>query len=413
MIRLYNLFSTVALGLYLPKLFLKKGPADKRAFVAERLGISQYKKAGIWVHAVSVGEVIACVPFLKALKKEFPSEKIVLSTTTYTGQKVARERFPEADRIMYMPWDAWLCLRKAAAGISPRIFITIETELWPSLFRSLKKAGSTIIILNGRISARSYRGYRRLGFFMKDVLSHVDFFYMQGKGDAERIMGMGAERHRVGVMGNLKFDISIDESAQLDWLEQVPGRILLAASTHAGEEEIILQAYGTIKPHHPDLKLIIAPRHPERFKEAEEIIRKNNFMYIRRSMMDQGTEGYDIVLLDTIGELSRAFSKVTIAFIGGSLVPVGGHNILEPAYWGKPVLFGPYMDNFPFSQDFIHERAALRVSNADDISREVMILLDDSGKALQLGQNAKAIMEKNRGAVKKAIALVRGFIGNI
>ena len=415
MLLFYNLLSAIAVLLYLPVLVMKKGPEDRTRFIRERLGASHYSKTDIWVHAVSVGEVIACVPFLKMLKKEFPDKSIVFSTTTYTGQKIAHERFPEACRIMYIPCDTWLCVNRAANGLRPEIFITIETELWPALFSALKKNASRIIILNGRISNKSFKGYRRLSYFMKKLLAHVDFLYMQGEADAEKIKAIGADKNRVSVMGNFKYDISFDASGAPDWLENINGRILLAASTHKGEEEIVLNAYDSIRQACPDLKLIIAPRHPERFKETEEILKKRNLNFVRRSALSVGAHRVDvpfnIILLDTIGELSRVFSKVTIAFVGGSLVPVGGHNILEPAYWAKPMIFGPYMDNFPMAKEFLDQAAAVKVNDAHEIVVAVTDLLNNSEKAGRMGLKAKAMVEKNAGAVKKAIELVRGFLG--
>ncbi|RJQ14138.1 MAG: 3-deoxy-D-manno-octulosonic acid transferase [Nitrospiraceae bacterium] len=412
---LYNLLSAIGVVFYLPKLIFKKGPENRRSFISERLGMSSYARTDIWVHAVSVGEVIACVPFLKMLKKEFPGERILLSTTTYTGQKVAREKFPEADRTMYSPLDTAFCVRRAVNSLKPKIFITIETELWPALFHRLKRSGSSVIVLNGRISDKSFKGYRRLGFLMKRVLSHIDFFYMQTGADAERIMTIGAPGHKVGVMGNFKFDITFDTSKHLDWLDEVKGRTLLAASTHKGEEEIIIDAYASVKRDHPDLKLIIAPRHPERFDEVGEIISRRNLKFIRRTEMNEGQgardKEQDIILLDTIGELPRVFSGVAMAFIGGSLVPKGGHNILEPAYWSRPVIFGPHMNNFPFAKEFIDRGAALQVNNADDVAKTVQYLLDNEAKAVNMGQNAKKILDNNIGAVNRAIELVRGYLG--
>jgi len=429
MLLLYNLFSIIAVLLYLPILVMKKGPEDRIRFIRERLGASRYAKTDIWVHAVSVGEVIACVPFLKALKKKFPGKGIVLSTTTYTGQKVARDRFPEAGRIMFMPCDTWPCITPAVKGLRPEIFITIETELWPALFSALKKNGSRIIILNGRISNKSFKGYRRFRFFMKKLLSYVDFFYMQGKTDAEKIQAIGAGKNKVGVMGNFKYDISFDTAGPLDWLADIRGRILLAASTHKGEEDIILNAYESVRRTYPDLKLILAPRHPERFNEVEEILKKRDLKFIRRSKINklsaisnqQSAEAvqhsepsngdFDIILLDTIGELSRVFSNVALAFVGGSLVPVGGHNILEPAYWAKPIIFGPYMDNFPMAKEFLDQAAAVKVYDAHELIIAANDLLNNTERAGHMGMKAKALVENNAGAVKKAIELVRGILG--
>lgn len=435
MLLLYNVLSAIAVLLYSPRLFTKKGPEDRKVFVRERLGMSEYAETDIWVHAVSVGEVLACLPFLKQLKREFPDKKIVLTTTTYTGQKIAKERFPEADRIMYMPVDTLFCIKRVVNSLKPELFIAAETELWPELFHELKKAGSRIVILNGRISNSSYRGYRKISFIMKKVLADVDFLYMQTEEDAEKIIGIGAESSRVGVMGNFKFDIDFPEAGPPAWLKKINGRILLAASTHKGEDEILLDAFEEIKRRaqsteqktetedssfHPSgVKLIIAPRHPERFNEVADLIGKRGLHYIRRSEITQlsaATEKeqqttFDVILLDTMGELPKVFSEVAIAFIGGSLVPLGGHNVMEPAYWSKPVIFGPHMDNFPIARDFLESNAALEVKDSKDIADAVTDLLDNHEKAEQLGQNAKAVVDRNTGAVEKALELVRGYIG--
>lgn len=443
MLSIYNILSAIAVLLYSPWILFKKGPEDQSVFIRERFGFSEYKKVDIWVHAVSVGEVLACIPFLKALRGELTGKKIAMSTTTYTGQKIARERFPEADIIMYAPVDSPICTRRVVNSLKPEIFITVETELWPSLFQALNQAGSHIIILNGRISSESYKGYRTIKFLMKKVLSKVDYFFMQNAVDAERITKLGADKNKVGVMGNFKFDMQLDQSTNLDWLEGAHRDILLAASTHKGEEELILEAYSRIKKSNRHLRLIIAPRHPERFGEVAELLESGNYQYIKRSELrktgdrsqesgvrgqeeggrskdsgvrEQGTDDRDlpdIILLDTMGELSRVFSRVTIAFIGGSLVPAGGHNILEPAYWSKPIIFGPFMDNFPFAKDFLESSAARQVRNIDDMVATVEDFLDNREGAVTTGKNAKLLFDKNTGAVKKAIELVRGYIGTV
>ena len=364
MLHLYNVLSAIAVLLYSPWILFKKGPDDKSTFIKERFGLARYSKTDIWIHAVSVGEVIACLPFLKKLKKEFPDKKITLSTTTYTGQGIARKNFPEADRIMYVPVDTGLCVGRVVRAMVPELFITVETELWPVLTSALKKSGCKIIVLNGRISENSFKGYKKIGFFMKEMLAYIDYLYMQSDGDADRIKLLGAAKENVGVMGNFKFDIALDKADPLKWLDHIDGKIFLAASTHEGEDEIILDAFSMIKKRYDKVRLIIAPRHPERFLSVEESIRESGFNYMKRSnikgsgVRGQGSET-DVILLDTIGELSMVFSKVSIAFIGGSLVPLGGHNILEPAYWSRPIIFGPYMNNFPIAKEFIERSAAI------------------------------------------------------
>lgn len=446
MLLLYNLLSTLSLLIYLPWLLLKRVSDDKARFLSERLGLSAYSKTDIWVHAVSVGETIACLPFLRALKGEFPGKKILLSTTTYTGQQIAREKFPEADRIMYMPWDAGLCVKRVVNSLRPEVFITIETELWPVLFHGLNKSGSHILLLNGRLSPKSFKGYKASRFFMKEVLSYADFLYMQTMEDAERIIALGAPEEKVGSMGNFKFDIQFDKRAPLAWREGINGRIFLAGSTHRGEDEIILDAYKLIKgvrghgsegkDNTSDIKLIIAPRHPERFNEVEKLLKERGLNYIRRSEMqnigkispipsfpkrgtiippfDKGGQGgifADIILLDTIGELSELFSNAAITFIGGSLLPYGGHNILEPAYWANPILFGPHMENFPIAGEFLRKSAALEVKNAKEIAAAAAELLQKPEKAKLMGENARAILDENKGAVERALKLVRSYLG--
>ena len=421
MLLLYNLLSAIAVLLYSPWIFFKKGPEDKTTFIKERYGLAEYEKTDIWMHAVSVGEILASLPFLKALKKEFPSKKIVLSTTTYTGQKIARDGFPEADRIMYTPVDAIFCTRRVASLLKPEIFITVETELWPALFQALNNLDSRIVILNGRISNASYQGYKKIILFMKKLLPKVDYFYMQDDGGAERIINLGADRNKVGIMGNFKFDMEFDHSTSLNWLYPANNDILLAASTHKGEEKIILDAYMIIKKTFTELKLVLAPRHPERFDEVAELISKKGYSYVRRSEIIQDTEirgqrsvsAPDIILLDSVGELPSVFANITIAFVGGSLVPIGGHNIFEPAYWSKPIIFGPHMDNFPAAAEFLDSNAALEVASSKNISDTVIDLLNNNDKAVQLGKNAKKIVDKNTGAVKKAIDLVRSYIGTV
>jgi 3-deoxy-D-manno-octulosonic-acid transferase len=422
MIQIYDILSLIALVLYLPFIILKKGPRDRISYIRERLGISTYSQADIWIHAVSVGEVIAALPFLNSLSKELPNKKIVLSTTTYTGQGVAKEKFNSAQRIMYMPWDTSTCLRRAVNGLRPRVFITVETELWPVLFRMLKKHGSHILLVNGRISKESFKGYKKIKPVMKRVFSYIDHLSMQGQIDAERIISIGADKSKVSIMGNFKFDISAEKKPHPSWLNHIKGNILLAGSTHKGEEEEILKAYNELKQEFKTLKLILAPRHPERFSEVEEILKTDKTNYIRRTNIKIPVEeplnnsehiiNADVILLDTIGELSTIYAASDIAFIGGSLIPHGGHNILEPAYWAKPIIFGPHMENFPFAADFLKEGAAIMVKHPSEITGVVRNLLKEPEKARYIGEKAHTIIENNRGAVHKAIQLIRSYIGD-
>lgn len=411
MLLIYNFLSLICLVLYSPWLLLKKGPESRITYLRERLGTVVYDKTDIWIHAVSVGEVMAALPFLRALKKEFPQTHITLSTTTYTGQKIARDKFPSADRIMYVPWDTGVCVRKAVRSLNPSIFITVETELWPVLFSSLNKSGSKVVVLNGRLSRNSFKGYTIIRSFMAKALSNVDHFYMQESGDMQRILSLGAIPDRVSVMGNFKFDMEFKEVKDIpSWISRLYGLVMVAGSTHEGEEEIILDAYESAKDSINDLKLILVPRHPERFNEVEGILRKRQLDFIRRSQIEDNGKLPDVILLDTMGELPKLYSRADIAFIGGSLLPFGGHNVLEPAYWSKPLVFGPHMDNFPIADVFLKEGAALMVKDSQDLAESVKHLLSDAETARQTGMKAKAIVERNRGAVAKAIDLVRSCL---
>jgi 3-deoxy-D-manno-octulosonic-acid transferase len=419
MLLLYNILSALSLIIYFPWLLSKKGPEKRLTFIRERLGMSKYRETHIWIHAVSVGETIASLPLMKKLREEYPDKRIVFSTTTYTGQKIASEKLPEANRIMYMPWDTGLCAGRVSKQLKPEIFITIETEIWPLLYNRLKNAGSRIILINGRLSTKSYKKYSLIKFLMKRVLSNVDFFCMQSDDDASKIIKLGADKRKVSIMGNLKFDMDFTSRAQLPWLDNVRGQILLAGSTHLGEEEIILDAYEKItegKSSSIDIKLILAPRHPERFDEVERIIKGRGLNYIRRTEIIKLTRDHslpDVILLDTIGELSQLFSKASITFIGGSLFPYGGHNILEPAYWGKPVIFGPYMDNFPIASEFLTRSAAFQVKDSNDIAARVIELLEDDKNAEAVGNKAKEIVDANAGAANKAIDLIGSLLGPV
>ena len=406
---IYDMLSLLALLFYIPVLLTKKGPVSRKVFVLERLGLADYEKADIWVHAVSVGEVIAVLPLIKAIKKTWPEKKVVLSTITYTGQRVANEKFPEADRIMYLPWDSSLIVKRVAKKIKPDIFFTVETELWPILFRTLKQQGANVFVMNGRLSAHSFKGYARIKFFIKDMLKGIDSLYMQDEISAERVLALGAPASHVQVIGNLKFDMKLSQR-DLPWTQGLRGPILTAGSTHRGEDEIILKAFKQIHRQVHGVKLILAPRHPERFDEVEGLIKKEQFVYVKRSQLERNINQFNnaaVIVLDTIGELSSVYAISTAAFVGGSLVPVGGHNILEPAYWSVPVIFGPHMDNFPIAENFLEEEAAIQVESEEQLAQAVIRIMESEQEARRLGANARLLVDKNLGAVDRALQVIK------
>jgi 3-deoxy-D-manno-octulosonic-acid transferase len=406
----YDVLNLLVLLGYLPILLTKKGPVSRKVFLLERLGLSDYDRADIWVHAVSVGEVIAVLPLLKAIKKEWPEKRVLLSTITYTGQRVANEKFLEAHRVMYLPWDSSLIIKRVAKRVKPRLFFTVETELWPNLFRILKQQGAAVLVMNGRLSESSFKGYKRIKFFIKDLLCRIDGMYMQDQTSADRALALGAPIERVQVIGNLKFDMTLPQKQLTSWAEKLHGQILTAGSTHRGEDEIVLAAFKRIQQQIQNVKLIMAPRHPERFDEVEGLLKKEQFSYVRRSKIEQNEEGMhkaSVILLDTIGELSGVYAISSVAFVGGSLVPVGGHNILEPAYWSVPVLFGPHMNNFPIAESFLTEQAALEVRSEDQFAQAVISLMKSEKEAKELGARGRILVDKNLGAVDRALEVIR------
>ncbi|MCX5720326.1 MAG: 3-deoxy-D-manno-octulosonic acid transferase, partial [Nitrospirae bacterium] len=319
---LYSFIYTIVLIFIFPFQYLKRPRKNRKGWLKEKFGFFQFsfpisQSSVIWVHAVSVGEVMAALPLLKKLKERYPSKGIILSTITDTGRKVARKGAPKGTAVVYLPFDIPLILNAVIKRVRPEILIVIETELWPNIFRAFKKKGIPVVVLNGRISEHSFRGYKRITFFMKRALSHVDIFGMQDEVYAERIRSMGVESERVMVLGNFKFDTK-PPSQIPEWSEKIKGPIIVAGSTHKGEEEFITSVYSELKKDIPDFNLIIAPRHPERFKEVEDMLTSKGISFIKRSEL--GTLNIElrmfrgvIILLDSIGELSAIYGIADIA----------------------------------------------------------------------------------------------------
>jgi 3-deoxy-D-manno-octulosonic-acid transferase len=434
---LYSLLYCIALFFLFPVHYLKRPKQLRKRWVKDKFGFinpsfSPLTKGGIkrgiiWVHAVSVGEVMASLQLLKKLREKYPSKSIILSTITDTGQKVGREGAPEGTSVVYLPFDIPFVLRTVLKRVKPEILITIETELWPNVFKLFKEHRIPVILLNGRISGKSFSGYKKISFFMKRVLSHVDLFCMQSELDAKRIKGLGVDRERIRVLGNFKFDKK-PPSAIPEWAKRISGPILIAGSTHEGEEELMNSVYCELKKDFPDLNLIIAPRHPERFQEVENLLRSKGIFFIKRSEFRtstptippsaKGGEGSfsepqfltgEIVLLDTLGELSAIYGIADIAIIGKSFKGYGGQNPLEPAYWGKPIVCGPHMENFPFIWALYDQGAALEVQE-EGLYPALKELLLSPEKAKKMGDKAKEFYIKNAGAVEKAMEVLTQYI---
>ena len=374
----------------------------------------------VWIHAVSVGEVAAAITLVKEIKQKFPEAPIVLSTSTTTGNATARQCLHLIDHLIFFPYDYPFIVRRFIARIRPRVFIALETELWPNFLRELGHQGIPAVMVSGRISPRSFRNYRAFRFLFKNVLKDITCFCMQSLADAERIIALGADRGRVQVTGNIKFDLPIPDlsGARQDELYQALNlqqgqKLFIAGSTHPGEEEIVLEVFEKLHKDLPDLVLLIAPRHPERFNEVESLIRARGMCFCRKTALTSlaGAELVEVILLDTIGELANLYSIGTVIFIGGSLVPVGGHNVLEPAIYKRPVLFGPYMDNFSaIAKILIEHNGAIPVRDGADLGAQAARLLGDAQLLETLGENAFQAVAENAGALKKSMDVIRGFI---
>lgn len=371
----------------------------------------------IWIHAVSVGEALTARALIPDLRAQYPGLKIFLSTTTMTGQQIARERLSDVDAVFFFPFDLPLFVQRTMRLVRPRLFIMMETEIWPNLLRACRKAGVKTLMVNGRISSRSYPRYRMARAFFRRVLADVDRFCMQSEESARRIIDIGADPARVTVTGSLKFE-SLESPAAV--AGRGAGRVLrffripearpvlLAASTMKGEEAAALTAFAAVRRTHPTAMLIVAPRRPERFDEVEALARAEGLRVVRRTELTVDSEPQaDVVILDTIGELAHLFQVATAVFVGGSLVDHGGHNILEPAVHGKAIVFGSHMQNFAeIATTFLQHQAAMQVRSPAGLSQAWVRLVGDPAERTRLGAAARGLVETNRGAKPRTLAVV-------
>lgn len=424
----YFLLKGLRTGKYLGNLAQRTGrvPVNVQAKTASG--------GAIWLHAVSVGEVIAAVPLARLLKQRFPQKPLVISTTTQTGQKMARERVNFAEGVFYFPFDwAWM-VRRTLRAIRPSAIIILETEIWPNVLREARRSGVPVIFANGRISDKSFQRYQRLfaslgfalrGFFAR-VLADASLFLMQTESDAGRIRALGAPPERLFVTGNLKYDAPLPASAPFEgWLEQAVAHaerrpLIVAGSVVAQEERPVLEAFAIVKARSPRAFLLLAPRKPERFESAAREIDQAGFGFIRRSALtldrhvpEELAAGVDVLLLDTIGELAGIYGIADTVFIGGSLVAAGGHNILEPAAFGKAPVFGPSMENFrDVARAFLDRGAARQVGDAGALGDAWLALLENSAMRNDMGDAARAIVDANRGATARTVSRIAAILGS-
>ncbi len=411
---LYDILLTFLLILASPYFLFRSLLQEKfRKALPQRLGLFQPPsfKRPIWVHAASVGEVFCSVPLLKKIKQKFPHSKIVLTTITSTGNEAARTRVPEADRVFFLPIDHPFIIRRTIEKIQPGILLIAETELWPNLLRSCRKKGIPIVLFNGRISQKSFRRYFRFRFFFKESMKDISLFLMQTEEDRKRILEIGGEPEKTRTAGNLKFDqafASFTQGAVTDLAKALgphgTEKILIAGSTHSGEEEILVTLYKELKKTIPHLVLVLAPRHLERLDEVEGILRKEALRWVRKTALSpkagpSDQEYPEVILLDTMGELMGLYNLGTLVFVGGSLVPIGGHNPLEPLFFKKCVLFGPHMSHFlEIASGLIEAGGAIQVSGKEALFSELKRLLLDEAARQEVGEKGHQFLQKHQGA---------------
>jgi 3-deoxy-D-manno-octulosonic-acid transferase len=416
----YNLFLTLGFVLTLPLLPLmallgaryRTGLAGRLGYYSRDLLDSFAGSRPVWVHAASVGEVRSVAPLIHALKARAPQRKILLSTFTATGNRQA-SLIAGVDGVIFLPLDLFWIVRRALAKFDPALLIIIETEIWPNLLRQAHRRGVPTLLLSGRLSPKAAARYRLFGRFIARALRCFSAVGMQSAQDAERIISLGADETKVSVVGSLKAARTPTKELAHAAMKSLDGKILLVAgSTHSGEEESLLEAIALARRNHPKLSLVLAPRHPERFGEVEQLLANSGLLFQRRS---QAAPAHwfdkDVLLLDSIGELVDFFAAADVAFVGGSLVDSGGHNVLEPARFGKPILFGPHMDNFHnLARDMVIQGAALEVTNAAEIADALKVLLADPIKRGEMGERAAEIARTHQGAFGLNLSLTQRYL---
>ena len=415
---LYDLIFLLVSVFYLPIYFFRgkfhSGFLARLGFLPDNLDLDR----PIWVHAVSVGEAIVVRGLIEELRKMYPGKRFVISTVTVTGNKIARGIAREKDFVTYLPLDLSFIVRSVIDRINPEVFIIAETEIWPNLISYLARKHIPVITVNGRISDSSFRGYLSVKFLIKPILRRINIFCVQAERDRQRAIRLGVDPDRIHVTGNMKFDAKDYAAMKKDYLEYRRGlgvesaeKILVAGSSHPGEEEVVLDAYQALRRDFPNLRLLIAPRHPERAQEIGKIIERYGFEPERISQLSANIgkplSKQAVFILDTIGELVSYYAISDIVFVGGSLVNTGGHNILEPAAMGKPILFGPFMFNFrDIAELFLKNKAAIKVNGLKELKDNIADLLSHPDKALQLGLAAGGLIIKNQGATVRNARLI-------
>lgn len=415
---IYSLY-TVTLALlavgYLPTALYRRLARGVPLNLRARLGWDGAPPSGAptaWVHAVSVGEAIAAEPLVAGLRRMYPELPVIVSTVTETGARIVRERFAGVAAHRFFPLDLPGAARRTVRAINPAVLVCMETELWPNMLRAVARRGVPVMIANGRLSDRSFRGYRLVSRFLRPMLDDIRIFGMQSEEDARRIIALGARPERVFVTGNVKTEPRPDTPGSVEIWHRLLGlgkgqRVWIAGSTHRGEEEMVLDAHRVARHSCPDLVLVLAPRHPERVPEVLGLLRARSWSAVRRSDLPRERTRDAVIVLDTVGELAQLYGLADVVFMGGSLVEAGGHNMLEPALRRKPVLFGPHTTNFREpAAVLVGSRGGIVVHDAGELGAQLKRLLADASLRAELGGAAYDAVAARHGAVRATLELV-------
>ncbi|HCS88792.1 MAG: 3-deoxy-D-manno-octulosonic acid transferase [Thiohalocapsa sp. PB-PSB1] len=415
---LYSLLLWLLLPLVLLRLFWRsrRAPAYRERW-RERLGLydSLPRVVDVWVHAVSVGEVQAAQPLIRHLLRQ--GRSVLVTTTTPTGARRLQDLLVGHVQHLYTPLDLGWIMRRFLDAVSPRLVLVMETEIWPNMLLACERRGIQVMLVNARLSAGSARGYARVSGFAAETMRRFAWIAAQSADDADRFKALGVDPNRISVTGSIKFDIQLPASI-LDraevmrraWGNNRP--VWVAASTRDGEEELLLYAHEQVRATHPAALLVLVPRHPERFERVAALVQRRGLPLARRSSDQVDDEGAVVYLGDTMGELTVFLAAADVAFVGGSLVPAGGHNLLEPAALGVPVLIGPHNFNFAeITRLLVNSEAAVSVADADELGRWLTRWLGDAAERARVGENGRRAVEQNRGALERLVALVDARLG--
>ena len=420
---LYELLYVFGLLLYVPSAMWRKrlphrGWSMRLGRYPRRVVEALRDRQALWLHAVSVGEVLAVQPLLRALTQVYPEYVTVVSTVTPGGFEVASKQLGERGVPVYFPLDLRGCVSRALDALHPRILLLMESELWPTVIRLAKARGIPIAVINGRISPRAFRRYQRIRSWLAGMLDQVDLFLMQSQTDADRIIQLGAPPKKIRVVGSLKWDASLGSRPSPHAIQEAAARlgvgaadvVVVAGSTHRGEEDAVLAAFQTIRASHPSARLVVAPRHLERVSEVEAGVRQAGLQVVRLSQAAPPPP-WEVGLVDAFGQLPLYYGMATIVFIGGSLIPHGGQNPLEAAGLGKPVVFGPFMHNFAeISHQLLAHHAARQVERPQELASLFQELLEQPAQAQQMGRCAQELTERLQGATQRTLGALQSLL---